>query len=478
VKGKGKELKKVETVCPRCGLLCPIVVSIRDNNLVRIDGALEGERPDRGQLCVKGRFEPLKTMGKRLKTPLIKGKGGEWTATTWVNALNTVVGALKKAGSLGKDGVFGVASGQCSNEELLLLREVLANALPGGHVDVMGGEHLRTISHAWKELGRTFLGLKETSWKRIAEADFILFAGADPQDSQPLLASLVRRGMIERGARVGVIGSNDVMAPWSSFFLSVPEKRLPVAVNALLGEVLSSIQKVDPVTRWTRIQDEVGTANSADLIKRLKLTPEGRESFHGIARAFAGAKAPIVIAGGEVTGPGDAGALRCLMYLALLKGLLPNETLRLVTLKPNGNSAGAIKLGIAPDGDRPAGGRWRAGILLMGDEEAPDADLIGRLKGTEFLAVIAPYYMDELAEKASVLIPKPLWTEEDGTYTSLDGTEVAQCTRAIRPPAGVKASWETLRALADGFGLRPDFAGWERVRDRVMAEMNISTPAK
>ena len=86
-----------------------------------------------------------------------------------------------------------------------------------------------------------------------------------------------------------------------------------------------------------------------------------------------------VIAGGEVTGPGDAGALRCLMYLALLKGLLPSETLRLVTLKPNGNSAGAIKLGLAPDGDRPAGGRWRAGILLMGDEAAPEADLIGRL---------------------------------------------------------------------------------------------------
>jgi formate dehydrogenase major subunit len=78
VKGHSKDWQQVESVCSRCGLLCPTITYVKDNNLLKIEGKLTGAngRPDRGQLCYKGRFEALKNKRKRLESPMVRdGKG-------------------------------------------------------------------------------------------------------------------------------------------------------------------------------------------------------------------------------------------------------------------------------------------------------------------------------------------------------------------------------------------------------------------
>ncbi len=479
VKGKAKEMQAIESACPRCGLLCPTIAQIRDNNLVRIDGVLGGDRPDRGQLCRKGRFEPLKTAGQRLLAPMVKGKDGSWTRTTWDDALERVAGRMGAIRSgKGAEALFGLVSGHCSNEEFLLFRDFMGRSFDGSYVDTLAGDQLHTIVQAWKELEKSFLGLREASWKRIPEADLVVFVGANPDERQPLVSALARRSAIEKGVSVGVVGPTDVHRPWTSLYVPAEEKELPLVIKALLAEVVSTIHATDPLTRWKKITDEVEKVKVPELLRKLRLSPEEREAFKRLARAFADAKAPILIAGDGVTGLKDPGALRGLMYLALLKGLLSNDTLRLVILKPNGNSAGALRLGIAADGSRDVTARWRAGLLLLDGEQAMDGKVMDRLSRVEFLAVISPYFPEALAAKAHVLIPKPLWTEQPGSYASLDGSEVGDAKGILSPPAGVRRSWETLMALAGRSGFRPDFESWEALRGKVMAEMKVDDQAR
>ena len=59
------------------------------------------------------------------------------------------------------------------------------------------------------------------------------------------------------------------------------------------------------------------------------------------------------------------------------------------------------------------------------------------LNGLEFLAALTPYFTEDLAEKAQVLIPKPTWLEADGTYTFSDGSGTRFKKRVLKPPDGV-----------------------------------------
>jgi NADH dehydrogenase/NADH:ubiquinone oxidoreductase subunit G len=109
-------------------------------------------------------------------------------------------------------------------------------------------------------------------------------------------------------------------------------------------------------------------------------------------------------------------------------------------------------------------------MVLLGGEEV-DGARPSDLQGMEFLAVLSPFKSTAWSEKAHVLIPKPLWTEEDGSYTSLDGGEIAYKRKVLAPPQGVKDSWQTLWALAERTQFRPSFSDWDGLCATVKQEM-------
>ena len=61
--------------------------------------------------------------------------------------------------------------------------------------------------------------------------------------------------------------------------------------------------------------------------------------------------------------------------------------------------------------------------------------------------------------------------EEDGTYTSLDGREIAYKQRILEPPEGVQRSWRTLLTLANLSGVASDVKTWNDLRDKVEQEI-------
>ena len=65
-----------------------------------------------------------------------------------------------------------------------------------------------------------------------------------------------------------------------------------------------------------------------------------------------------------------------------------------------------------------------------------------------FLAVLTPYFSQEVAARAHLLLPRPTALESRGVYTGPDGSAAMEKPPVLRAPQGVKPLPETFRALA------------------------------
>jgi formate dehydrogenase major subunit len=476
VKGRVKDWKAVESLCVECGLLCPTTSRVQDRTLIRVDGKLSAdkERPDRGQLCYKGRFEILKSGGKRLMHPMVKGKDGMWKEESWDRCLALVAENLKAIRRAeGGDALFGLASSSLSNEELLQFRDLMAKGFSAGHVGSLDGGHFRSVSKAWELKGEP---IKEASWKMIPEADFILLLGANPYKTQPILSTLVRRAILERGIPVGLAGDMDCMPPFATFQFPVKDEKLPLLIKALRAEVTAAGKKTSQKGKRPSPGRE-GAVKVSGLLKEAGLGKESKKAFMEMAAAFARSTHPLILVGEAVTGLKSPSAFQDAMKLALTKGLDSGNVLRLIVLKPYGNSAGAWKLGPSANGHSKGKDSWKGGLLYLGHPRDLDSSVLADLGALDFLGVISPYFPESLADIAHVLIPKPLGLESRGSYTSLDGWETGYVEKILDPPEGVKDSWETLKSLADQIGFRYKFKTWEDVTKKAEKAIKSWKPA-
>jgi formate dehydrogenase major subunit len=105
--GSQKVDRKVDSVCPFCGVGCLITYNVRDEKIISVEGR-DGPA-NHGRLCVKGRFGfDYAHHPDRLTVPLIRKPGvpkevrpygADWRDTfreaTWDEALDLAAGTLK-----------------------------------------------------------------------------------------------------------------------------------------------------------------------------------------------------------------------------------------------------------------------------------------------------------------------------------------------------------------------------------------------
>jgi hypothetical protein len=193
--------------------------------------------------------------------------------------------------------------------------------------------------------------------------------------------------------------------------------------------------------------------------------------------AFVASNRPLILVGEAVTGLQSPSAFQDAVKLALSKGLDLGNVLRLMALKPYGNSAGAWKLGLSSNGGFKADASWKGGLLCLGHPKDLDSRAVAELGTLDFLGVISPYFPDGLADRCQVVLPKPLGLESAGSYTSVDGWETGVVEKVLDPPEGVKDSWETFNSLADQIGYRPKFKTWEDLSQKAQKEIKSWKPA-
>ncbi|RJR42787.1 MAG: 4Fe-4S dicluster domain-containing protein [Desulfobacteraceae bacterium] len=457
VKGHERKKRSAESVCTRCGLLCPTILTTAGNTLLKIEGrtSLRNGRPDKGQLCFKGRFDPLKEE-KRLTLPLVLEKKGKWKEAQWEEAIRIASEGLKSLKEkYGGKSLVCIASSNLSNEEMILFKD-FSRAIESGYVDTLDGIHYRSTNKGLESVGA---GLGEAQWKKIAEADFVLLVGGDPWETQPMLSSLIRQGMVERGLRVAAVGKSDSWAGPGCIGISLrPGKEIPflksfLAMALKQNKGSAGALKSNEVERMIKVDVE-------SMLNEISASVDDRARLARIVDYFQAAENPLIVAGPLVTGEPEA--VRLAAQISMMKGYLEEKILRLLLLKTSGNSGGAWKMNIPSRMEKASDARWKGGVVVLGGVAEPFF-LPSFLNGLEFLVVVASFHQKELEDRVNVLLPRPRWVEGEGTFTSLDGRESRYAAGLLDPPAGVQGAWKTLVDLAEGCGSPLTLKTWEQV---------------
>src|SRR6478735_6325874 len=200
--------KKVDSVCPYCGVGCQLTYHVKDNAIVRVDGRDGPANHER--LCVKGRFGfDYVQHPHRLTKPLIRKKGVAKTAdftvdptrwrdvfreATWEEALELAAGGLKKVRDRdGPNALAGFGSAKGSNEEAYLFQKLVRTGFRTNNVD-----HCTRLCHAssvaalLEGLGS---GAVSNPVRDVEFADVVLIIGANPVVNHPVAATWVKNAV-------------------------------------------------------------------------------------------------------------------------------------------------------------------------------------------------------------------------------------------------------------------------------------------
>ena len=260
------------------------------------------------------------------------------------------------------------------------------------------------------------------------------------------------------------IGGMDGLGPRCDFPLPVKPQARALVIGALLTQVRGIIEKSgDTHPEKSHGNGEVPGA-VPERLQQAGLDGSRIRIFHELAQKFSQARNPLVITGQDLTASRDAAAFQDAVQLALLMGPRDDKIMPLITLKPYGNSAGAWRLGLAAAREMPAGDMPKGLLLMLAGEHSLPADILSRVRKLDFLAVLGPYLPVELLTSAHVVIPTPVWLETGGTYTSLDGREIAYKEKVLNAPTGFRDAWQTLNNLVPPDGPPAAADSWEHLR--------------
>jgi NADH dehydrogenase/NADH:ubiquinone oxidoreductase subunit G len=127
----------------------------------------------------------------------------------------------------------------------------------------------------------------------------------------------------------------------------------------------------------------------------------------------------------------------------------------LISVKGEANSLTASLLGL--DEAFKLNGE-KAVYVAIGDDYASKS-LVERVSKSPYLVVQASYE-SSLTEKADVVLPVTIWSEQEGHYINLDG-RLQKAEKAINPPEGVRDHVTVLGEVAKRANLKVE-TDWQK----------------
>ncbi len=129
------ETRKIRTTCPYCGVGCQMWLHVKDGRITKTT-AVEDAEPNRGRLCIKGRFGyDFLYSGERLKTPLIR-ENGNFREASWDEALDLVAAKFKDTiDRFGPDSVAGVSCARSLNEDSYQMQKLFRAVFGTNNID-------------------------------------------------------------------------------------------------------------------------------------------------------------------------------------------------------------------------------------------------------------------------------------------------------------------------------------------------------
>ena len=525
--------KKVDSVCPFCGVGCLITYNVKDNHIVSVDGR-DGPA-NQSRLCVKGRFGfDYIHNPQRLTVPLIRKAGvpkdpqaiahlnhdaANWSQVfreaTWEEALALGAGKLKQLRDThGKKALAGFGSAKGSNEEAYLFQKLVRTGFGSNNVD-----HCTRLCHASSVAGLlegVGSGSVTNQVNDVENSDFIFVIGSNPTSNHPVAATWMKNAA-KRGAKIVVAdprGTDLGKHAWRALHFKADTD--VAMLNAMLHVIIEE-GLVDEVFIRDRANNfEALQANVKDF------TPEAMAPICGIdahtlrevARAYAQAKSAMILWGmGVSQHVHGTDNVRCLIALASITGQIGKPGSGLHPLRGQNNVQGASDAGLIPmmypnyqRVANPAVHDWFEkfwntplddqpgytvveimtkiladdsdphkvrGMYIMGENPAMSDPNLNHarhaLASLEHL-VVQDIFMTETAWLADVVLPASAWPEKTGTVSNTD--RMVQIGRqAIDSPGQAQADLWIIQQIAQGMGLNWHYSGEHHGVAEVYEEM-------
>ena len=513
--------KKVDSVCPFCGVGCLLTYNVKDNKIVSVDGR-DGPA-NHNRLCVKGRFGfDYAHSPQRLTVPLIRKAGvpkdpealqhlnrdsADWSSVfreaTWDEALALGAGQLKTLRDThGKKSLAGFGSAKGSNEEAYLFQKLVRTGFGSNNVD-----HCTRLCHA-SSVAALLEGVGSAAVSNqvndVEHAGLIFVIGSNPTSNHPVAATWMKNAA-KKGAKI-VLADPRITDIGKHAWRTLQFKAdTDVAmINALIHTVIE-----EGLTDEAFIRDRA--SNFEALRENVKgYSPEAMEPICGIpaqtlrevAREFAKAKGAMVLWGMGVSqhvhGTDNA---RCLIALVTVTGQIGKPGSGLHPLRGQNNVQGASDAGLipmmypnyqrvtnkaahdwfenfwgmplddqpgytvveimhkalAPDSD-PHKVR---GMYIMGENPAmsdPDLNHARHALASLEHLVVQDIFMTETAWLADVVLPATAWPEKTGTASNTDRM-VQLGKQAISPPGLAKPDLWIIQEIAKRMDLAWHYPG-------------------
>jgi len=518
--------REVKTLCPFCGVGCPIYVGIRGNRIVK--ARADAESPvSQGGLCVKGRFGlDFVNHPARLTHPLIRKEGVPrsirieavtdisdiFRRATWDEALNLVAERLKEIKDRdGADALAVLSSAKCTNEENYLFQKFARAVLGTNNVDHCARLcHASTVAAALAAFGD---GAMSNSISDIAQAESILVIGSNTTECHPIIARRIKRNVRENGARLIVADPRATELTQSAELHLNHRPGTDVALlNGLMHAIITGKWHDQAFIRQ-RCEDFESFHDSLE-----PYTPEAAESISGVsaqkirqaAEIFGRASTAVVVYGMGITQhTTGVDNVKSIANLLMLTGNMGREGTGFSPLRGQNNVQGACDMGALPNvypgyqkvGDPSAQAKFSEawgieldgntglpltvmltaadrrklqGMYIMGENplmSEPDLDHTRRaLSKLQFLAV-QDIFLTETALLADVILPAASFAEKDGTFTNTE-RRVQLLRRALQPPGIARQDWQIIAEIGTRLGYSMPYTS----SAAIMAEIAELTP--
>ncbi|MEW5704444.1 MAG: formate dehydrogenase subunit alpha [Pseudomonadota bacterium] len=518
--------RRVQSVCPYCGVGCQVVYHLKGNTLLFVEGEDGPANEDR--LCVKGRFGlGYVAHQDRLQKPLIRRRDVPKEASpefdsrnplthfreaSWEEALVVAAEGFRRIlARNGKGALAGLGSAKCSNEEAYLFQKLVRTGFGSNHVD-----HCTRLCHASSVaalLETIGSGAVTAPFTEVLNSDFFIVTGSNPTENHPVAATYFKNA-VQRGARLAVIDPRgQALKRYAAHMLQIKPGSDVSLLNGMLHVLVAE-------GLYDRAFVAARTEGFEELRAHLEAYPPERVAatcgidagtIRQVAREYAKAKAAMIFWGMGVTqhvhGTDNS---RCLISLALLCGHLGRPGAGLHPLRGQNNVQGASDAGLIPmmyPNYRPVASPDQRAFFekLWGAKLDPDPGLTvvemmeavhgGRIRGMYFVGenpamsdpdanrvrsaliklehlVSQEIFLTETAAYADVVLPASAWPEKDGTATNTN-RQIQMGRKALEPPGDAREDWWIIQEIARRLGL-----DWRYTHPRdVYDEMGRAMPS-
>ncbi len=501
--------KRVDSVCPYCGVGCQLTYNVKDNRILFVEGR-DGPA-NHGRLCVKGRYGfDYAHHPHRLTVPLVRRAGvpkrGDFAMdpdrvmdvfreATWEEALALAGGKLTAIRDRhGRKALAGFGSAKGSNEEAYLFQKLVRTGFGSNNVD-----HCTRLCHA-SSVAALLEGIGSGAVSNpvmdVMNAEVVIVIGANPTVNHPVAATWIKNA-VRNGTRLVVCDPRrSELSRMAHRYLQFKPDTDVALLNAMMNVIVTE-GLVDQAFIDSR------TIGYEDLSRNVEAySPEAMapicgidaETIRHVARLYATSKAAMILWGMGVSqhvhGTDNA---RCLIALALMTGQIGRPGTGLHPLRGQNNVQGASDAGLIPmmypdyqpvthaaarerfeqAWQLPAGtlddtpgltvvevmhaikaGGVR-GMYVMGENPAmsdPDANHAREALAALDHLVVQDIFLTETAYLADVVLPASAFPEKTGTFTNTD--RLVQLGRqAIDPPGEARQDLWIIQDIARRVGL-------------------------